>query len=490
MNSKTNLNHANVLFLSNGAPNYFVFFNQLAERLSNNGCLVHFAVDCLYTKDLNNLDQTVFPVHVFSSFFSEFEEDVGQVLLKYDDMPLNAALLSDFERAEIYKFGKNRDTTYYCRLQAALLIFFEKIINEYNIKFVVYENVSNAFAHFAWFVCQKLGVTYVGIGSSRLPGRFSIVDNPMHEHDLYMPLVESIRTGAYQVPPTVREWSRKYLDNLESIVPDYMKFNNLDKLDLINRYLNKEKLGKLKMIARHLEDSHVWSFQVGNPAFMAFQMVRRSVYRKLKWPLCKKYYSEEKEGEIFLLYPLHYHPESSTSIQAGAYLNEYEVIRNIAFSLPAGLILYVKDHVSAFAYPSLDFYKKLAKLPNVKLISPFANTKNLIRKCAAVITLTSTVGYEALMMNKRVFVYGDVFYKLHPNAVVVKNTSELFEILKFHISKDLNTGPDYNVDFVSAYYLKSFDGVLNLTMNSDETELLLDKVFPQIKMYMEGCLAE
>src|SRR5690606_36008536 len=121
-------------------------------------------------------------------------------------------------------------------------------------------------------------------------------------------------------------------------------------------------------------------------------------------------YENPPHTEKYILYPLHYHPEASTSVLAGTYLDELAVIKNISFSLPHGVKLYVKDHVSAYGYPSLEFYEKLKNLPNVRLLSPFENTKILIARSCAVITLTSTVGYEALLMGKRVFLYGRVFY--------------------------------------------------------------------------------
>jgi len=136
----------------------------------------------------------------------------------------------------------------------------------------------------------------------------------------------------------------------------------------------------------------------------------RYICSRFKVGLVKRLYQAPVEGEQFLLYPMHFHPESSTSILAGTYLDEYEVIRNIAFSLPEGVRLYVKDHISAWGYPALDFYRRIKRLPNVRLLGPNEPTKQLIKASAGVITLTSTVGYEALLLKTRVFLFGQVFY--------------------------------------------------------------------------------
>ena len=143
-----------------------------------------------------------------------------------------------------------------------------------------------------------------------------------------------------------------------------------------------------------------------------------------------KIYDRVNENESFFLYPLHYHPESSTSVHARHYINELNTITNIAFNLPFGKLLYVKDHPSAAGNPKINFYTELKKIPNVRLINHEMNIKNLIKKSEGIITLTSTVGFEALMYNKPVYVFGDVFYEFHPLCRKIKSFEELWLILK------------------------------------------------------------
>ncbi len=470
----------NILILSNSAPDYFRFFNGLAGRLTADGHSVEIAVDCPYTRDSNRVDSLGLPVHEFAAFWAGFQEDPARVLAEYVDLPLNAALLADFERAEVFSFGDGRDTNYYQRLQAALLRFFEQLLTRSHIDLVVYENVSNTFAHFAWLVSQRRGVPYCGLIASRLPGRFSIVDDPNGEHHRYHNILDDIRGGRRAVPDEVRQWCTQYLARLDETVPDYMSFNKLDELGLVKLYAKRSKLARLKMAWKHRHDDHRLAFQVGNPLRLTWQMFWRSLRRRLRLRACNSLYEEPVAGERFLLYPLHFHPESSTSVAAGTYLDEYEVIRNIAFSLPAGTVLYVKDHISAFALPTLDFYRRLSALPNVRLISPFAATKQLIRDSVGVITLTSTVGYEALLLNRRVFLYGSVFYEFHPNVVKVENPAALFQLFRQHLDAPLPVGPDYHRDFVAAYHLGTYAGILNFFLDDASTQTLLDEVYPQL----------
>jgi CDP-glycerol glycerophosphotransferase (TagB/SpsB family) len=236
------------------------------------------------------------------------------------------------------------------------------------------------------------------------------------------------------------------------------------------------------MIAwRHRRDEHDLSFQVGNPLKLTWQMFWRSFRRRLRFQKCKIFYEKPVNGEKYLLYPLQFHPESSTSVAAATYLDEYEVIRNIAFSLPAGVSLYVKDHISSFAIPSSNFYHRLSQLPNVRLISPFELTKQLIRGSIGVITLTSTVGYEALLLNRKVYLYGSVFYQFHPNVIRVVNPAQLFELFKSSLNTQLLAADEYNHDFLAGYYLDTYPGVLNFFLDQKNIEILLDQIYPRLK---------
>src|SRR5690606_22483223 len=112
---------------------------------------------------------------------------------------------------------------------------------------------------------------------------------------------------------------------------------------------------------------------------------------------------KDMKVDRFFVYPIHYHPESSTSVLAPYYTNEYSNILNISNSLPFGSFLYVKDHSSAIGVQGKEFYKKVSALPSVKLIPPSFNIKKLILASEGIITVNSTAGYEALILGKPVY---------------------------------------------------------------------------------------
>lgn len=478
----------NILLLSNGAPGYYRFFNKLAQRFHEDNHGVVVAVDSKFSRDENKLDKLGFPVREFSSFFAQHKKNKS-ILERYAKYNINSALLSDFERAEVYKVWGKRDREFFEKLKSALLSFFEEIVVKQKVNVILYENVSNAFAHFAFFVCKEHDVYYCGVGGSRLPGRFSITSDPLNDHVEIEELTNKIQAGEVIVESAIREWCENYLNNIETVIPDYMKSNGLDNTNIFSKYFKLEKLRRLWRVLKHVKNDHYHSFQIGNPLGMSWQMVKRSFTRKLKTTVLRRKYDTAKSGERFLLYPMHFHPEASTSILSGSYLNEYEVIKNIAFNLPQGVMLYVKDHISAWGYPSLQFYESVINLPNVRLLAPTAPTKQLIKDSEAVITLTSTVGYEALLLNKRVFLFGHVFYKFHPGVIKIVNPAKLFDLFETELNKIFCFNKNLNLNFLAGYYLTTKSGSLNLMQEDDGAVMLANNLYSIINKNIEQGLS-
>jgi hypothetical protein len=477
----------NILLLSNNAPNYQHFFGHLAKRLHGDGHRIVVAVDSNFSRSVNKLDALDFPIEIFSDHFAAHETNF-ELLARYADFNLNSALLSDFERAEVYGIWKSIDATYLERLKSALLDFFERIVIQHSINAIVYENVSNAFAYYAYIVSQRHGIGYCGIGSSRLPGRFSITADPLRD-SAPRKLFAAIQSGSYEIDDLTRSWCEQYLKNLEETTPDYMRSNGLSDINLVTRYLRKDRLETIGTLLRHSLMDGRHAFQIGNPVLHYLNLFKRNVARNFRARWLKTYYEPVVKGEKYLLYPLHFHPESSTSVLAGTYLNEYEVIRNIAFNLPSGITLYVKDHLSAYGYPSKDFYRRLKKLPNVRVLAPQEQAKTLVRNSAGVITLTSTMGYEALLMGKTVFLYGSVFYEHHKNVIKVGDPANLFELIKKNIDKQ---GADisYNINFLAAYYLATKPGALNLMLKPPASAKMADDVYPEVLSYLKAVVED
>tara|TARA_B110000027_G_C16120589_1_gene302626 strand:+ start:3102 stop:4721 length:1620 start_codon:yes stop_codon:yes gene_type:complete len=144
-----------------------------------------------------------------------------------------------------------------------------------------------------------------------------------------------------------------------------------------------------------------------------------------------KYFSKPSD-EKYLYMPLHKIPESSTYVAAPMYINEMNLIEAISKSMPISWKLYVKEHQSMIGERSFDFYKKIKKLHNVRLVKSnfYKDPKPWIEKSLCVITITGTTGFEASMLNKPVIVLGNILYRAIPSVKVAKNFNELEALFK------------------------------------------------------------
>lgn len=139
----------------------------------------------------------------------------------------------------------------------------------------------------------------------------------------------------------------------------------------------------------------------------------------------KKTYTNiaELQNIHFCFFPLHLEPERILMISARYYMNQIEVVRNLAQSLPSGMDLVVKDHPKGFGRRSFNFYKKLLDIPNVKLISPYTPSEAIVQESKLVATIAGTVGWEAILRKKPVIILGPTVYEFLPDNMVKKVTN-------------------------------------------------------------------
>jgi hypothetical protein len=417
----------NLLILVNLGPGFPRYFYSLGAALRKLGHRVLFALDSpmvMYEQPAYREDPDVY-------LFTEFRKKHlhrKEIPSEFNDAHLWQLLFPDIDRFGAFGLNAGVRIDWYEGLASALLNFFSGLIESHRIEHIIYEPVSNSFAFAAYLAGQKRGVPYLGIAASRLPNRFELQRNPWGIGDELEQTYNRLARGDLIPPAHIEEAVTAYLEGFATAVPDYMRTNALDRLDIVGKYLRREKLAvvlrRIRYLVRHTRQDHPYT--MGNPLLFGANQVRRSLQRKLRSPAIRRLYSTPATSDEYYLYPLQFHPEASTSVLARHYVDEGATIRNIAFNLPFGALLYVKDHISAHANARRSFYAELAALPNVKLIAPELDAKALALRSRGVITLTSTVGYEALVLGVPVFVLGRVFYDFHPLCGRVRTWDELF----------------------------------------------------------------
>lgn len=454
----------NVLMLIDLALNYVNFFKELALKIDD-------YAECFYVFESH------FPEIRCNSFiesknkfyYSDYKinkentnkfVDIYELDRKYN---LRKGYFPDFDRHQWFNIRGDLDKRADYEIEN-LINFYIKIIKENNIEYVMYENVSNIFSYAAYIACQVLNVKYIGFIVSRIPGT----------HDIWFDRfgnIDTIEKDFYQynerdIDKETLDFINNYYTNINKEKPEYLK-NDIKSYNIsyFKYYLKKLILiGRYTNYTLHNKEDRKNSLGMDNPIKNSLQSINRNISRKAKIKYLNmfksKIFSSVDLTEKYVLYPLHFQPESSTSVNAMYYINQYEVIKNVAFSLPMGITLYVKDHPHAFGYFPLNFYKKISEIPNVKLVHCDENTDKLIKNSEFLVTLTGTMGYEALLNKKPVMCFGEVFYNIHPYCYKIEKYKDVFETSLSILDGQYDKFDEYNKRLIYAYRKNVYKGTL------------------------------
>lgn len=465
-----------ILVLINNAPSYKRFYSQISQKLGIKGYEVFFAITSrrLRVSDPDDYIDNSPNSFYFDEYYSLNKDVIASNAIQstWGDL-----FYSDFDRFLTHGYNLNKSSEYWKSIASSLTEFFEQIITQQSIDFILYENVSNSFAYAAYHAAIKNNCIYLGLMGSRLPNRYEIQSSIYDESEAIKCLAESL-----QMTPSEISWADQYLKDLTNIQPDYMKNNALNRPNSLLNLLHPSKVNTvLKQVRLALDKNADSDYQSTHPVNTLIYSYKNNLKKFWNEKQSSRYLIEEKDIDDlieldesnFYVYPTHYHPESSTSVLAPSYTNEFNNILNIHNNLPIGTYLYVKDHISARGIQSKQFYHKLSALPGVRIVHYNYNSKKLVMKSKGVITVTSTVGYEAALLGKPVYLLGRVFYERFPNVFMIDGFKNLRLVLSQHFTP---ASSEYLYRYLIAYKRYTYEGKLLI----NTTEKWSDEYFSGI----------
>lgn len=394
-----------------------------------------------YALHINSIDESLCS-HIF------IIEDGQDCDFKYADQNLdNIGWVSELDRFECLGVSRSRDSLE--KIERITISTIHKIFHECEINFIVNEMVANMGSYLLARIGADYGVPYVSIMGSRLPGRMIIdLTDGIDEAHLYRTLFEGFSKKELIPTDHQKEIIHEYLRGFENVMPDYMRIGGLSNLSFWN--LCQRVFINIAQLSKDIKAGFIYPYDPFLGCVYKYNFLNK--FRTIKRFFRCKFQTIKYDcvaSEKFFLYPLHYHPEASTSVLSWANFNEIDIIRSIASSMPRGFKLYVKDHPSAKGFLSSSDYERIKSIPNVRLINSEINAKYLIKRSVGVVTLTSTVGYESLIIGKPVITMGDIFYNFHPLCINVKNHFELPKAIRRII--DIPPTTEYTLNFLYAY---------------------------------------
>lgn len=343
---------------------------------------------------------------------------------KYPKSNLMKILYSEREYNFYPKYFRVKPISYEEQLKYLVGCFcaFENFFDRYNINYFISELPTGLPHSVVYSICKKRAIRHISLRSSKLLDGIVMCDQ---DFDLPFGMLNVYRSFLKDgIPGRYRKLAESHISKLESkiIMPSYMqvagkKFRLLElhRFRTFISLLRKKRyqVNNISRLRHPIRNRILWNIH------RAINLIQTRMY-KSRW-FCKDIPSDEK----YFLYPLQYEPEASTLVQAYPFSEQLFVIQQISKILPIGVNLIVKEHKSQEGYRKSEFYKELQYLPNVKLFPPETDMNSLINNSIGIITLTSRVGWEALVIGKPVIAIGVTFWTCFEKVKKPKSLAEL-----------------------------------------------------------------
>lgn len=192
--------------------------------------------------------------------------------------------------------------------------------------------------------------------------------------------------------------------------------------------------------------------------------------KQFKSNLKKEYEEWQSQPDFkkkYIYIALHYQPECSTSPLGGAYVDQALMVKTLSAAVPDDVRIYVKEHpyqwmptgLSYSRYRYEGYYKSIAKLRNVSLMPIKTNTVTLIEKSQAVATVTGTAGFEAVLKQIPVLVFGHTYYRDCPGVFKISSVQSAKEAIDKIIS-GFKVGRQEIINYLVSLDRVSFHGYL------------------------------
>ena len=195
------------------------------------------------------------------------------------------------------------------------------------------------------------------------------------------------------------------------------------------------------------------------------------IINPLRWAFQKNMFSDMCGSQSkYFLYPLHFEPEVAIQFYGTQYLNQIELIRNIAMSLPLGTRLIVKEHPRSYGVRSTKYYKKIQSIPRVSLANGKLSMDHLVNGSLGVFTISGSTGLQAIIRGKPCWTFGKPYFSKIGAKMVryVENVDDIDKLI-FELLEDYQYDRSLITSFVARTLSKSvrFDLYSHYLQKSD-----------------------
>ena len=210
-----------------------------------------------------------------------------------------------------------------------------------------------------------------------------------------------------RLPRAAKDEDRKVVQEqrkelVDGVKPDFM-------------YAKKSKvgvLGSLKYRKKLIEEMRAGNYFV-RPSDLIAVSRGPDLIHQTRWQAAQRAMRPKALDTVtgsFVYFPLHMEPEATTLVYSPLFNDQSHAIDVIAKSLPSGVSLVVKENPKMWGKREVSFYERANRNAGVIWVDSETPSQELLGRCTAAITLTSTTALEAVLLDKPVACFGTAPY--------------------------------------------------------------------------------
>ncbi len=182
---------------------------------------------------------------------------------------------------------------------------------------------------------------------------------------------------------------------------------------------------KLRDFARHVAVSATQDRD--NEYLRPHRFVTNVARERSRALAARRLYRPLDPARPFVYFPLHVVDDYKIKRVIPHCYDQASLIEQVADALPHGHDLVLKEHPMSIGRNQLALLRRLARIPNARLVAPHTSSHELMRRAEAIAVISSTVGLEALLYDQPVLTLGQPFYAGYGVTVDVDSFREIRE---------------------------------------------------------------
>tara|TARA_A100001015_G_scaffold321305_1_gene451355 strand:+ start:2240 stop:3694 length:1455 start_codon:yes stop_codon:yes gene_type:complete len=330
-----------------------------------------------------------------------------------------------------YTTSLNPERKNYCDIKRTILnyLFFSKILENEKPNIILHEHAGGVGSEILQRLSEIKNIKYLLFYTKFFNNRFLLQDIKNNNYELFDKYYEKCNPNEKQLN-AVNNIFQNLEENTSPLERTHIK--NI-KTKKYNRYFNLFK--KIKdFYSSPLEENYI---------FFKYPPIEDLIFERFKSKIVEFYVEnfiskslldikKKNKNKKIITFFLQSEPELTIYKFGGKYFSDQKyIIKHLALNLPSNFILCVKEHVSQSLnsrYRNFQFFKDLKNLSNVRFIKSNEDPIKIIENSFAIANLSGSIGIEALIRNKPLILFGNVFYQ---------NFTNIFKINKFEDLKNI-----------------------------------------------------